>query len=89
MESETTVKQNLPSKAGEPGSIPGWGTKIPYAVGQLSLHIATAEPAWLGPMLHNKRSHRREVYMLQLSSPQSPQLEKGPWTAKKTPHSQK
>ena len=27
---------NLPSNAGDEGSIPGWGTKIPHASGQLS-----------------------------------------------------
>ena len=33
-----------PSKAGYTGSIPGWGTKIPHAVGQLRLH--TLEPTY-------------------------------------------
>ena len=28
--------KNLPSNAGDMGSIPGWRTKIPHAVGQLS-----------------------------------------------------
>ena len=27
------VVNNLPSKAGDLGSIPGWGTKIPHATG--------------------------------------------------------
>ena len=31
------VVKNLPSSAGDVGSIPGQGTKIPHAVGQLSL----------------------------------------------------
>ena len=30
------VVENPPSKAGDTGSIPGWGTKIPQAEGQLS-----------------------------------------------------
>ena len=30
------VVKNLPSNAGDIGSIPGWGTKIPHAVGQLA-----------------------------------------------------
>ena len=30
------VVKNLPSNAGDEGSIPGWGTKIPDATGQLS-----------------------------------------------------
>ena len=33
--------KNLPSNAGDVGSIPGWRTKIPHAAGQLSLHAAT------------------------------------------------
>ena len=28
--------KNLPFSAGDSGSIPGWGTKIPHASGQLS-----------------------------------------------------
>ena len=32
------VVKNLPSKAADAGSIPGQGTKIPRAAGQLSLH---------------------------------------------------
>ena len=28
--------ESLPSNAGDVGSIPGWGTKIPRAMGQLS-----------------------------------------------------
>ena len=40
------VVKNLPSNAGDVGSIPGRGTKIPHAVGQLSSHT-TPEPASL------------------------------------------
>ena len=45
------------SKAGDAGSIPGRGTKIPHATGQLSpqllsLHTSTREPA-----CHNYRAH--------------------------------
>ena len=29
--------RDLPSNAGDMGSIPGWGIKIPHAAGQLSL----------------------------------------------------
>ena len=35
------VVKNLPSNTGDVGSIPGWGTKIPHATGQLSLHATT------------------------------------------------
>ena len=38
-----SVVKNPPSNAKDLGSIPGWGTKIPHAVGQLSLHIITTE----------------------------------------------
>ena len=31
------VVKNPPSNAGDTGLIPGWGTKIPHASGQLSL----------------------------------------------------
>ena len=39
------VVENPPSNAGDAGLIPGWGTKIPHAVGHLSLCLATPEPA--------------------------------------------
>ena len=35
--------KNLPSNAGKVGLIPGWGTKIPHAKGQLSLQATTTE----------------------------------------------
>ena len=38
--------KNLPSNAGNVGSIHGLGTKIPHAAGQLSLCTATAEPVY-------------------------------------------
>ena len=37
------VVKNLPSNAGDVGSIPGRGTKIPHAAGQLSSHTTTTE----------------------------------------------
>ena len=39
------VVKNPPSNAGDAGLIPGWGTKIPHAAGQLSPHTVTTEPA--------------------------------------------
>ena len=39
------VVKNLPSNAGDMGSIPGWGTKIPHATGQLNPRATTTEPA--------------------------------------------
>ena len=38
------VVKNSPSNAKDVGSIPGRGTKIPHALGQLSLGAATSEP---------------------------------------------
>ena len=37
------VVKNPPCSAGDTGSIPGQGTKIPHATGQLSLHATTTE----------------------------------------------
>ena len=42
------VVKNQPSNAGDSGSIPGRGTKIPHAEGQLSLSAATTEPTRSG-----------------------------------------
>ena len=39
------VVKNPPSNAGDEGSIPGWGTRVPHAVGQPSPRAATTEPA--------------------------------------------
>ena len=41
------VVKNQPSNAGDTGSIPGWGTKIPHATGQLSPCAATTEPMYV------------------------------------------
>ena len=38
------VVKNPPSNAGDTGSIPGQGTKIPHAEGQLSPRASTREP---------------------------------------------
>ena len=40
--------KNLPSSAGDTSLIPGWGTKIPHAAGQLSLLAVTTEPVHSG-----------------------------------------
>ena len=37
------VVKNLPCNAGDVGSIPGQGTKIPHAAGQRSLRATTTE----------------------------------------------
>ena len=38
------VVENLHSNAGDLGSIPDQGTKIPHAIGQLSLHATVKSP---------------------------------------------
>ena len=45
--------KNQPCNAGDVGSIPGWGTKIPHAAEQLSLHSTTREHA-----CHEERARR-------------------------------
>ena len=64
--------KNLSCNTGDAGSIPGQGTEIPHAMGQLSLRAATTEPTHhnyrarmpqlqsphaLKPMHHNYRAH--------------------------------
>ena len=45
------VVKNLPSNAGDAGSIPGWWSWTPHAVGQLSLHTTAAESVY-----HNREA---------------------------------
>ena len=55
--------KNLPSNAGDAGLIPGQETKIPHAMGQLSLHTATTEPVGPGahvPQLENSARRNKE-----------------------------
>ena len=40
--------KNQPCNAGDAGSSPGQGTKIPYATGQLSVRAAATEPTRFG-----------------------------------------
>ena len=39
-----SVVKNLPANAGDAGWIPGWETKIPHTMGQLSLCPPTTYP---------------------------------------------
>ena len=39
------VVRNPPSSAGDKGSIPGQGSKIPYALGQLGQEAGRKDPA--------------------------------------------
>ena len=58
------VVKNPPTNAGDAGSIPGQGTKIPRAAGQLSLCATTREK----PVCCNKRSRmpQRKTHVPQL-----------------------
>ena len=56
--------ENLPCNSGDASSIPGWGTTIPHATGQLSLHTTTKEPACC-----NYRAHALWSLRTQLESP--------------------
>ena len=57
---DSLVAKNLPATAGDIDSIPGPGTKIPYATGQLSLCATTTEPAYPTAVFCNKRNHLNE-----------------------------
>ena len=46
------IIKNLPSNAGDMGSIPGQGTKIPHTAGQLSSTAATGEACMLQQRLN-------------------------------------
>ena len=54
------VVKNLPSIAGDEGSIPGQGTKITYATGQLSPLTTTGE-ADMHPGLKTKHDHNKQI----------------------------
>ena len=74
--------KNLPSIAGDAGLIPGWGTKIPHATGQLSQHATTTELAHL-----NERARVPQTTEPTRSGACAPQLERSPCaTTKKIPH---
>ena len=58
------VVKNPPANAGDMGSIPGQGNKIPHVVGQLSLHVTTTEPACSRacvPQLEKPEFHNEET----------------------------
>ena len=56
------VVKNLPSNAGDMGSIPGWAAKIPRAEGQTSLHVTTGETS----------THHNEWFVCLNSEPVQP-----------------
>ena len=55
-----SVVKNPPTSAGDVGSIPGLGTKIPHGAGQLNLCATTMEACALEPASCNKRIHCNE-----------------------------
>ena len=67
------VVKNPPSNAGDVGSIPGWGTKIPHAAGQLSLYATTTELVCL-----NERARVPQITEPTHSGACAPQLERKP-----------
>ena len=76
------VLKNPPSNAGDAGSIPGRGIKIPHATGQLSPRASRREPECpkrrsprtLEPAHHNEREKTC-----------TPQLERSPHASAKIP----
>ena len=48
------VVKNPPSNAGDKGSIPGWGTKIPHATGQINPTAKSREK-----LMHHSEEHER------------------------------
>ena len=53
------VVKNLPSNAGDVGSIPGLGTKIPHAVGQLSPSTQMKTECSHGKKKKNRKKERK------------------------------
>ena len=54
------MEKNLPSIAGDEGSIPGQGTKTTHALGQLS-PLATTREAHVHPGLKTKHKHNTQI----------------------------
>ena len=71
---------NLPSNAGDAGSIPGQETKIPHATGQLSPRVTTTELERL-----NERARVPQTTESTLSGAPVPQLERSLSAATKRP----
>ena len=90
------VVKNLPYNAGDVGSIPGRGTEIPHAMGQLSSCTSTKEPVCrklqslptLEPMCHNYRAHVPWILCTTTKEEKThmQQLERNPHVTTKSPH---
>ena len=74
------VVKNPPTNAGNAGSIPGRGTKIPHAAGQLSPRATATEFARL-----KERGCMLQTTELTHPGAHKPQLERSPSTATKDP----
>ena len=57
-----SLVKNPPSNAGGIDSIPGWGTKIPHAAGQLSLCSATRESPSAAVMTTPAQKKRKKIF---------------------------
>ena len=62
--------KNLPCNAGDMGLIPGWGTKIPHASGQLSSRTTTRQPQQNKAVAKTRKAHVQqwEVHVPQWSA---------------------
>ena len=79
------VVKNPPSNAEDVGLIPGWGTKIPHAAGQLSLCAATTEPTCSRAQAPQLESLRATTTEPTCSAARVPQLERSPCATTKSP----
>ena len=66
-------------------SIPGWGTKIPHGMWQLSLRTATTEPMSSGARVPQLESLRAATTEPVHSGAQASQLERSPRTTTEDP----
>ena len=81
--------KNPPYNAGDTGSIPGQGAKIPQAAGQLSLRTTTTELAHLNQSLRTANHRAHAPWSLCATTREektcTPQLERSPRAATKDP----
>ena len=69
--------KNLSFNAGDMGLMPGWGTKIPHALGQLSLHAATTYLPQLESLFNTTKSPHDAMHILHaLTNTQCSQISK-------------
>ena len=73
------VVKNPPSKAGDQGSIPGLGAKIPHASRQLSPHVTTNEA------FTRRKEEPASVRPSAAKTKTSSKLKKNVWREKQSP----